>query len=108
MLATYYPPNTPISGANVGNWSGVAGGIATSRHAGGVNFSFADGSVRFIKNTISSWAFQTGSTGGLYGSSLPVNVTYANYTYTNNGATLGVYQALSTRGGGEVISADAF
>ncbi|WP_435010691.1 DUF1559 domain-containing protein [Tundrisphaera lichenicola] len=45
-----------------------------SWHPGGVNFLFADGSVRFIKNTI-------------------------------NEAT---YQALATRSGGEVISADQY
>ncbi|WP_435020149.1 DUF1559 domain-containing protein [Tundrisphaera sp. TA3] len=45
-----------------------------SRHPGGVNSLFSDGSVRFLKNTIS----------------------------------LPAYQALSTRAGGEVISADAY
>ena len=45
-----------------------------SRHPGGVNFVFGDGSVHFIKSTISP----------------------------------SVYQALATRGGKEVVSADSF
>jgi prepilin-type N-terminal cleavage/methylation domain-containing protein/prepilin-type processing-associated H-X9-DG protein len=45
-----------------------------SNHPGGVNFVFADGSVKFIKQTISDLA----------------------------------YQAIGTRAGGEVISADSF
>jgi prepilin-type processing-associated H-X9-DG protein len=45
-----------------------------SLHPGGANFAFADGSVKFIKQTISDQA----------------------------------YQALGTRAGGEVISADAY
>ena len=46
---------------------------AASRHPGGTNFLFGDGSVRFLKGTID----------------------------------LGIYQALSSRSGGEVIGADA-
>ena len=47
---------------------------ARSYHSGGVNVGFADGSVRFIKNSINLYA----------------------------------WQALGTRAGGEVISADAY
>ncbi len=47
---------------------------AASRHDGGTNFAFVDGSVRFIKNSID----------------------------------LKVYQSLSTRAGGEVISSDSY
>jgi prepilin-type N-terminal cleavage/methylation domain-containing protein/prepilin-type processing-associated H-X9-DG protein len=47
---------------------------AASRHPGGTNFLFGDGSVRFLTNTID----------------------------------LGVYRSLSSRAGGEVISADSY
>jgi len=56
-------------------WSGIASVVtASSRHPGGANIAFCDGSVKFIKSTV-------------------------NYT---------TWQALGTRNGGEVISADAY
>ncbi len=56
-----------------------------SQHPGGANFSFCDGSVKFLKQTI--------------------DMGNPNYTPPIN---IGVYRQLSTRKGGEVISADAY
>ena len=81
-----------------GNWSVQA----CSFHPGGCNFAMADGSVRFIKDSVNSWnprliTFTAlNSYDGIYDlSKLPKGVTY-------------VYQALSTRNGGEVISSDNY
>ena len=60
-----------------------------SFHPGGANFLFGDGSVKFLKATIDM------------GSPTPWDPTGAK----NN---IGVYRKLSTRAGGEVISADAY
>ena len=78
-------------------------------HPGGLNFGFADGSVRFIKNSISSWSFASGNADS-YGDSAPDAIAFdsTNWLFTNNGAIEGVYQQLSTRNGGEVISADQY
>jgi prepilin-type N-terminal cleavage/methylation domain-containing protein/prepilin-type processing-associated H-X9-DG protein len=56
-----------------------------SQHPGGANFAFGDGSVRFVKNSIDM---------GTLDPSVPRNH--------------GVYRSLSTRAGGETISADQY
>jgi prepilin-type N-terminal cleavage/methylation domain-containing protein/prepilin-type processing-associated H-X9-DG protein len=108
MFTTLYPLN-PFN--KVGDYSTGAGinadlfvSAASSFHPGGANFAFCDGSVRFIKDSIQQPAMNPASAN----QPLPVNITVdANNIFTII-SQLSVYQALSTRSGGEVISADAY
>jgi len=104
LITTMFPLNPQRTVSNgSGMWSGgsIFVSSASSLHPGGANFAFVDGSVRFIKETVATWQYN--ATGA------PVNVTNTDGIYAIvPGTTVPPYAALSSRNGGEVISADAY
>jgi prepilin-type processing-associated H-X9-DG protein len=75
---------------------------ASSFHPGGVNVALADGSVRFVKETIDTWTMDP-TTG------MPLNVTRDQSVWIPlPGFKVGVWQALASINGGEVLSADQY
>jgi prepilin-type N-terminal cleavage/methylation domain-containing protein/prepilin-type processing-associated H-X9-DG protein len=101
-----------------GGGSRALGGLS-SQHPGGVQAGMADGSVRFLKDTTNSWTVAP-SNNGCQGSQDTLPAYYTPVcggtpgtlgAYPNTpimGLTVPVLQAISTRAGGEVVSADQF
>jgi prepilin-type N-terminal cleavage/methylation domain-containing protein/prepilin-type processing-associated H-X9-DG protein len=109
LFTTFYPMNpqkrlqTGYSNYNQGDDVVLA---ASSFHPGGCNFAFLDGSVRFLKESIDCWPLNPGPNGTL----IPSGWTQNDWGTFVPGprARIGVYQALSSRNGGEAISADSY
>ena len=85
LIAAFSPPSSPSTGL------GFLGIAASSQHPGGLNVLMADGSVRFVKNTVDSWSDDLPRAGYKLGNPAP-----------------GVWQKLATRNGGELVASDAY
>jgi prepilin-type N-terminal cleavage/methylation domain-containing protein/prepilin-type processing-associated H-X9-DG protein len=109
MYTHFYPINLQKKDPNfAGNdQAGAFVNSASSFHPGGVNVAFLDGTVRFVKESVDSWTFNP-ATG------LPKGVTFAGAGGSDTpfalatGSKVGVWQALGSINGAEVISADAY
>jgi prepilin-type processing-associated H-X9-DG protein len=77
--------------------AGAYAEAASSFHPGGVNVAFVDGSVRFIKDTIDTWTIDP-TTGWSLGVTRDVSVWQMG-----PGAKVGVWQAIGSVNGGEVM-----
>ena len=94
LATAFYPPNmfrkvAKASGTRITR-------SASSFHPNGVNILMGDGSVRFISDSIQTWAFDS-ITGTPLGASLNSGGWWTNLPQP------GVWQKLSTRAGGEII-----
>jgi prepilin-type processing-associated H-X9-DG protein len=95
-FTTILPPNAPSCATSHGEWNE---GIFTpdSYHPGGVNAAMADGSVRFITDTI--------NTGNL-GAPMPrINTTNPTVPPNLGPSPYGVWGALGSKGGREPVGA---
>jgi prepilin-type N-terminal cleavage/methylation domain-containing protein/prepilin-type processing-associated H-X9-DG protein len=103
--AHYWPVN-PQKNINNNSTIDQAGAFvngASSFHPGGVNMAFVDGSVRFIKDSIDTWRIDP-STGYPLGVTRPGGSTWVMAP----GSKVGVWQAIGSANGGEVVSADQY
>jgi len=104
LFLSMFPSNPQKRVGDFGSLSGINTTVfilaTSSLHPGGCNFAMCDGSVRFIKDTVSVAPFDP-STG------LPTGLTFTGCNY-NMATPWGIYQQLSTRSGGEVVSSDAY
>jgi prepilin-type processing-associated H-X9-DG protein len=105
IFESFYPlnPQRRVQNVSGDGLTEAYMGAASSFHPGGANFAMADGSVRFIKDSIDSWPMNAQL-------ATPLGVIQdANGLFQlTGGARFHVYQALTTRKGGEIIGTDSY
>ncbi len=113
IFTSFYPinPANKVQDVYGDNLCSAYVGAASSFHPGGANFAFVDGSVKFIKDTIDSWPMdpQTAVPLGVTQTiPHPVGEDSTGVYQLAPGTCFHVYQELTTRNGGEVISSDSY
>ncbi len=105
LITSFYPlnPRNKVQNVYGDGLTEAFLGAASSFHPGGANFAMADGSVRFITDKIDSWPMdaQTATPLGVIQDSTGL------FQFTG-GARFHVYQALTTRKGGDIVSSDSY
>ncbi len=99
LFTTFYPPNYWKDGTINLWWAWLHG--ASSLHPDGLNVLMGDGSVRFVKESIQTWPTDPLT-------SYPIGASKTSGGWWENVPRPGVWQALSTRSGGEVVDPSAY
>lgn len=119
LISSMFPPN-PQRKIQGGAAAQAFIYSASSMHPGGANVAMVDGSVRFIKDTISTAQPMTPITSAginpiqseiaawIQVIQVGSSTTWDQIFAPKPGVQMGVWQALTTRNGGEIISADAY
>ncbi len=99
LFTAFYPPNMPRKVSRAAGEAHTR--AAASLHPGGLNALLGDGSVRFVKETIDTWPYDR-LTGVPLGAGLAADRSWVRLPRR------GIWQALATRAGGEVVADSGF